>query len=94
MESLPSLDSLQRALVPDERSAEAEEELFQVVTHLLVCAVEDPGIPNPGRYTTILGQSLRQADITPANLSEILRIYLYANATGEIKALTGTFYRF
>lgn len=50
---------------------------------------EDPGIPNPARHTTILGQSLRQADITHINLSEILRIYLYANATGEVKALTG-----
>lgn len=59
------------------------------MTHLLVCAIEDPGIPSPARHTTILGQSLRQADITHANLSEILRIYLYANATGEVKALTG-----
>ncbi|KAJ8924293.1 hypothetical protein NQ315_007086 [Exocentrus adspersus] len=89
MESLPTLDSLQHALMPNEHSSEAEEELFSVMTHLLVCAIEDPGIPNPARHTTILGQSLRQADITHANLSEILRIYLYANATGEVKALTG-----
>lgn len=89
MESLPTLDSLQQALMPNEHTIEAEEELFSVMTHLLVCAIEDPGIPNPARYTTILGQNLRTADITHANLSEILRIYLYANATGEIKALTG-----
>ncbi|XP_018573491.1 bromodomain adjacent to zinc finger domain protein 2B isoform X3 [Anoplophora glabripennis] len=89
MESLPTLDSLQHALMPNEHSSEAEEELFSVMTHLLVCAIEDPSIPNPARHTTILGQSLRQADITHANLSEILRIYLYANATGEVKALTG-----
>lgn len=86
MESLPSLNSLQMALLNDE---EAEEELLSVMTHLLVCAIEDPGIPNPARHTTLLGQSLRQADITHTNLSEILRIYLYANATGEVKALTG-----
>lgn len=86
MDSLPSLNSLQMALLNDE---EAEEELLSVMTHLLVCAIEDPGIPNPARHTTILGQSLKQADITHANLSEILRIYLYANATGEVKALTG-----
>ncbi|KAJ9583619.1 hypothetical protein L9F63_022042, partial [Diploptera punctata] len=86
MESLPSLNSLQMALLNDE---EAEEELLSVMTHLLVCAIEDPGIPNPARHTTILGQSLKQADITHSNLSEILRIYLYANATGEVKALTG-----
>ncbi|KAK7789353.1 hypothetical protein R5R35_011648 [Gryllus longicercus] len=86
MESLPSLNSLQMALLNDE---EAEEELLSVMTHLLVCAIEDPGIPNPARHTTLLGQSLKQADITHANISEILRIYLYANATGEVKALTG-----
>ncbi|VEN44391.1 unnamed protein product [Callosobruchus maculatus] len=89
MESLPTLDSLQQALLSSDHSTEAEEELFSIMTHLLVCAIEDPGIPNPGRYTTILGQSLRQADITPANISEILRIFMYANATGEVKALTG-----
>ncbi|XP_044744368.1 bromodomain adjacent to zinc finger domain protein 2B isoform X1 [Coccinella septempunctata] len=89
MDSLPTLDSLQQALMPNEHSFEAEEELFSIMTHLLVCAIEDPGIPNPARHTTILGQSLRQADITHVNLSEILRIYLYANATGEVKALTG-----
>ncbi|CAG2054337.1 unnamed protein product [Timema podura] len=86
MDSLPTLNSLQMALLNDE---EAEEELLSVMTHLLVCAIEDPGIPNPARHTTILGQSLKQADITHSNLSEILRIYLYANATGEVKALTG-----
>ncbi|XP_017799395.1 PREDICTED: bromodomain adjacent to zinc finger domain protein 2B-like [Habropoda laboriosa] len=86
MESLPSLKSLQLALLNDE---EAEEELLSVMTHLLVCAIEDPGIPQPARHTTGLGQSLRQADITHANISEVLRIYLYANATGEVKALTG-----
>ncbi|XP_015607370.1 bromodomain adjacent to zinc finger domain protein 2B isoform X13 [Cephus cinctus] len=86
MESLPSLKSLQMALLNDE---EAEEEMLSVMTHLLVCAIEDPGIPQPARHTTGLGQSLRQADITHANISEVLRIYLYANATGEVKALTG-----
>lgn len=90
MESLPTLENLQQALIYNDcNSSEAEEELLSVMTHLLVCAIEDPGIPNPARHTTILGQSLRQADITHANLSEILRIYLYANATGEVKALTG-----
>ncbi|XP_072379907.1 bromodomain adjacent to zinc finger domain protein 2B isoform X1 [Diabrotica undecimpunctata] len=89
MESLPTLNSLQHALLPSKMSTEYEDELFSIMTHLLVCAIEDPGIPNPARYTTNLGQSLRQADITPSNISEILRIYLYANATGEIKALTG-----
>ncbi|XP_025834875.1 uncharacterized protein LOC108740196 isoform X2 [Agrilus planipennis] len=89
MESLPTLDTLQQALLYNDTNTEAEEELLSVMTHLLVCAIEDPGIPNPVRHTTSLGQTLRQADITHHNLSEILRIYLYANATGEVKSLTG-----
>lgn len=81
MESLPSLQSLQLAFLGD---GESEEELLSVLTHLLVCAIEDPGIPNSQRNTTILGQTLNRADITHTNISEILRVYLFANATGEV----------
>ncbi|XP_030388198.1 uncharacterized protein LOC115634529 isoform X2 [Scaptodrosophila lebanonensis] len=88
MESLPSLQNLHDALISDS-NADAEEELLSVMTHLLVCAIEDPGVPNPGRHTTLLGQSLRNADITNSNVSEILRIYLYATATGEIRQMHG-----
>lgn len=88
MESLPTLQNLHDALVSDS-NVEAEEELLSVMTHLLVCAIEDPGVPNPGRHTTLLGQSLRNADITNSNVSEILRIYLYATATGEIRQMFG-----
>uniref|UniRef100_W4VRC8 Putative toutatis n=1 Tax=Corethrella appendiculata TaxID=1370023 RepID=W4VRC8_9DIPT len=88
MESLPSLQSLHQALVCED-AVEAEEELLSVMTHLLVCAIEDPGIPNPTRHTTLLGQTLKQADITHTNVSEILRIYLHATATGETRTLTG-----
>uniref|UniRef100_A0A182SGD0 Bromodomain adjacent to zinc finger domain protein 2B n=1 Tax=Anopheles maculatus TaxID=74869 RepID=A0A182SGD0_9DIPT len=88
MESLPNLQSLHHALTA-ENAIDAEEELLSVMTHLLVCAIEDPGIPNPGRHTTLLGQTLRQADITHTNVSEILRIYLYAVATGEVKLQSG-----
>jgi len=88
MESLPSLQSLHNA-ISHENAVEAEEELLSVITHLLVCAIEDPGIPNPNRHTTLLGQTLRQADITHQNVSEILRIYLYSVATGEVRQATG-----
>ncbi|KAL0809669.1 hypothetical protein ABMA28_011189 [Loxostege sticticalis] len=88
MDNIPTLNTLQMALLPD-CCVDAEEELVQVLTQLLVCAIEDPGIPHPGRHTTLLGHAIRMGDITPANLSEVLRIYLYANATGEVKALTG-----
>ncbi|KPU75751.1 uncharacterized protein Dana_GF12391, isoform F [Drosophila ananassae] len=88
MESLPSLQNLHDALMSDS-NVDAEEELLSVMTHLLVCAIEDPGVPNPGRHTTLLGQSLRNADITNSNVSEILRIYLYATATGEVRQMHG-----
>jgi hypothetical protein len=91
MASLPSLESLHNALA-DEDALEAEEELLSVITHLLVCAIEDPGIPNPNRHLTLLGQTLRQADITNQNVSEILRIYLYSVATGEIRQQNGVYY--
>ncbi|KAJ8707129.1 hypothetical protein PYW08_011263 [Mythimna loreyi] len=88
MDAIPTLNTFQMALLPD-CSVEAEEELLQVLTQLLITAIEDPGIPHPGRHTTLLGHAIRMGDITPQNLSEVLRIYLYANATGEVKALTG-----
>jgi hypothetical protein len=82
MESLPSLDSLQRALLYD---SEAEEELLSVMTQLLVCCVEDPGIRHPN--TTILEQTLNNSDVTTVNVNEILRIYLQANGLGYMKML-------
>lgn len=88
MESLPALQSLHNA-ISQENALEAEDELLSVITHLLVCAIEDPGIPNPNRHLTLLGQTLRQADITHQNVSEILRIYLYSVATGEVRQQTG-----
>lgn len=89
MDSLPTLQSLHQALCSDGTATDAEDELISVMTHLLVCAIEDPGIPNPNRHTTLLGQSLRTADITNSNISEILRIYLYAVATGEVRQISG-----
>ena len=86
MDSLPTLSDLQAAFLNDQ---EAEEELLSVVTHLLVCAIEDPGIPSPYSHLTILGQNLRQADITNTNVSEILRIYLMARGQYEVWVLHG-----
>ena len=45
MESLPSMTSFQSALLNDD--PESEEELLSVVSHLVVCAVEDPGDSGP-----------------------------------------------
>ncbi|CAH0698004.1 unnamed protein product [Spodoptera exigua] len=88
METMPTLNTLQMGILGD-CSEETEEEFVQVVSQLLIIAVEDPGIPHPGRHTTLLGHAIRMGDITHQNFSEVLRIYLYANATGEVKALTG-----
>lgn len=87
MESLPTLNSLQSALLNED--TECEEELLSVMTHLVVCAIEDPGVPNPLKQLTILGQNLRQADITNTNISEILRIFLRARAQYEVKLFHG-----
>ena len=66
---------------------EAEEELLSVVIHLVICATEDPGIPFFLKQLTILGQNLRQADITNTNISEILKIYLTARGQAEVKIM-------
>ena len=86
MESLPTINDYQAALLFD---SEAEEELLSVLIHLLVCAIDDPGIPFPHKHLTLLGQNLRQADITNTNVSEILKIYLRARAVIEVKNLHG-----
>ena len=74
----------QAALLYDQ---EAEEELLSVIIHLVVCAIEDPGIPFFQKQLTILGQNLRQADITNTNISEVLRIYLTARGQAEVKLM-------
>ncbi len=81
MGSLPSLDSLQKALLYD---SEAEEELLSVTTHLLLCVIKGPGIPHHDRHTTVLGQILKQTDIT-THESKILRIYLQANGLDDMQ---------
>ncbi|CAH2084096.1 unnamed protein product [Euphydryas editha] len=88
IETLPSLNTLQLGLIPN-CSQDAEDELLNVLSRLLVIAIEEPGIPHPGRHTTLLGHALRLAEPAPHTLSEVLRIYLYAQATAEVKALTG-----
>ena len=52
------MSSLQSALLNCDQ--ESEEELLSVLVQLVVCAVEDPGVPNPLKQLTLLGQNLRQ----------------------------------
>lgn len=59
MENLPSLNTLQLALLNLDEGA--EEELLSIVHHLLVCVIEDPG--THGAVTTVTGQKLKVSDI-------------------------------
>lgn len=43
---------------------------------LLNIALEDPGIPNPKKCLTNLGQKLSEIDITEHTFSEVLRLYI------------------
>lgn len=71
MDSLPSLNTFQLALLNLDESA--GEELLSIVHHLLVCAIDDPGTAKV--VTTLMGQKLKDAPITNYNISEILRLY-------------------
>ncbi|CAG2177670.1 unnamed protein product [Oppiella nova] len=67
MDSLPSLNTLTLALLNIDDSA--EDELLSIIHHLLVCAIEDPGLP--ANITTVMGQKLKDAPITNYNITEI-----------------------
>lgn len=59
-ESLPTLDSLQDALLGV--SEDCEEELMSVISQLVVCGVEDPGsfytLPQKFSFKTFLKENL------------------------------------
>jgi hypothetical protein len=71
MDSLPTLNSFQLALLNADE--DSEDELMSVLQHLLVCVIEDPGLPV--NVSTGVGQKLKDAPITNYNMSEILRLY-------------------
>ncbi|KAH9413836.1 hypothetical protein DERP_009434, partial [Dermatophagoides pteronyssinus] len=81
IDSLPTLNSLMMALL--NLDSESEEELMSIVNHLVICAIEDPGMPN--NMTTLMGQKLKDATVTEHNVTEILRLYFFAfsNAVRE-----------
>lgn len=74
LESLPSLNSFIMALLNLDK--EAEEELMSILVHLVVCAIEDPGMPN--NVTTCMGQKLKDATVTVHNVTEIMCLYFRA----------------
>ena len=83
MDALPSVGCLQSSIIHG--GGGADDDLTSILCHLLVCAIEDPGVGGCSpKHTTILGQTLARADVTPNTVSEILRIYLSAAAHQEV----------
>lgn len=70
-ESIPTLNSLQSALL--NLDEDAENELMEILQHLLKIAIDDPGIPyNPN---TLIGQKLKDITINNLNITEVLKLY-------------------
>ncbi|UJR35819.1 hypothetical protein I4U23_028566 [Adineta vaga] len=65
---IPTLNTFQQSLLSRDINS-----LCQI---LLNIALEDPGIPNPKKSLTILGQKLSEIDITEHTFSEVLRLYI------------------
>jgi hypothetical protein len=65
---IPTLNSFQQS-----SSLRDINSLCQILLRL---ALEDPGIPNPKKGVTNLGQKLSEIDITEHTFSEILRLYI------------------
>ncbi|CAF5210179.1 unnamed protein product, partial [Rotaria magnacalcarata] len=57
-------------------SSSSSREINSLCQMLLSIALEDPGIPNPKKGLTNLGQKLSEIDITEHTFSEILRLYI------------------
>ena len=68
---IPTLNSFQQTL-----GNPSSRDLNSLCQNLLRVALDDPGIPNPKKALTNLGQKLSEIDITEHTFSEILRIYI------------------
>ena len=64
---IPTLNSLQQS---------SSRDLNTLCQLLLSIALDDPGIPNPKKGLTNLGQKLSEIEITEHTFSEILRLYI------------------
>jgi hypothetical protein len=53
------------------------------MSHLVVCAIEDPGVPNPLKQLTILGQNLRQV----TNQLNVQQLQIFLKHSFQIKLL-------
>ncbi len=69
---IPTLNNFQQSLI----NTSSSRDLNSLCQLLLRTALDDPGIPNPKKALTNLGQKLSEIDITEHTFSEILRIYI------------------
>jgi hypothetical protein len=65
---IPTLNNFQQS--------SSSREINSLCQILLRIALEDPGIPNPKKGLTNLGQKISEIDITDHTFSEILRLYI------------------
>ncbi|CAF1608185.1 unnamed protein product [Adineta ricciae] len=67
---IPTLNSLQQS------SSSSSRDINSLCQVLLNIALEDPGIPNPKKCITNLGQKLSEIDINEHTFGEVLRLYI------------------
>ena len=65
---IPTLSSLQQS--------SSSRDINSLCQLLLNIALEDPGIPNPKKCITNLGQKLSEIDINEHTFGEVLRLYI------------------
>ncbi|VDN11815.1 unnamed protein product, partial [Dibothriocephalus latus] len=73
-ETIPSLGTLQSALVDRNRSC--LDAVTHVIVELLKFAILDPGIPSPRIVTQLLGQRFSEMEVSSSTVTGLLRVFL------------------
>lgn len=76
LDKIPSLNALQLGLI--NHDTKSEQQLLNVVQHLLTCAIHDPGTLPCKEAVTVLGQHVKDATITNDTVTEALHLYFMA----------------
>ncbi|XP_075748284.1 bromodomain adjacent to zinc finger domain protein 2B isoform X4 [Rhipicephalus microplus] len=76
VDKIPSLNTLQLGLI--NHDTKSEQQLLNVVQHLLTCAIHDPGTLPCKEAVTVLGQHVKDATITNDTVTEALHLYFMA----------------
>ncbi|CAF0760101.1 unnamed protein product [Didymodactylos carnosus] len=74
--AIPTLNCLQQGLLTNIASAPTTRDINSLCQILLKLALDDPGIPNPKKGLTNLGQKLSEVEINDYTFSEILRLFM------------------